>query len=488
MKPRLHNPWILLSFVPLFFFAAAGGAEALTLRWIDASKNEDGFKIERQRNGGHYVRIATLGPNTTSYVDSTVAPGAAYCYRVRAFNGKGSAVSSPACATMRADMTIAKGGSGAGRVLSSPAGINCGGACKASFPGQSIVTLSAVPAAGSVFAGWNGDKDCKNGMVTMKADRQCIATFKTLVASLAAKQSAAAAPASLASNSASAAPAVPTASTAAKQAPAGTSSRARSSVSGWPSGIGVFRPGTGEWFLDKNGSGVIDDCEADVCVRRFGQIGDVPVVGYWAGGRFSSLGFFDASDASWHLDLDGNGILDGCEAGACRRVYGRPGDLPVAGDWTGGGTTAIGVFRPSSGEWQLDADGDGSFDGCVVDLCPGFFGAPGDVPVVGDWSGDGRTKIGIFRPATGEWLLDFTGEGEPGSCPASCFLFGAPGDLPVAGDWDGSGADKIGVFRPRTGEWLLDLNGDGNWDGCGADLCLGPFGAPGDLPVAGNWP
>jgi len=29
-------------------------------------------------------------------------------------------------------------------------------------------------------------------------------------------------------------------------------------------------------------------------------------------------------------------------------TFGSPGDLPVAGDWDGGGKTAVGVYKPSA--------------------------------------------------------------------------------------------------------------------------------------------
>ncbi|WP_420836704.1 InlB B-repeat-containing protein, partial [Calidithermus terrae] len=53
-------------------------------------------------------------------------------------------------------LTVAKAGAGSGTVTSSPAGINCGPACAASFPGGTPVVLSAQPAAGSTFTGWGG--------------------------------------------------------------------------------------------------------------------------------------------------------------------------------------------------------------------------------------------------------------------------------------------------------------------------------------------
>jgi len=38
------------------------------------------------------------------------------------------------------------------------------------------------------------------------------------------------------------------------------------------------------------------------------------------------------------------------------------------------------------------------------------------------------------------------------------------------GDWTGTGQTRIGVFRGGT--WFLDLNGNGQWDGCEVDRCV----------------
>jgi Leucine-rich repeat (LRR) protein len=47
-------------------------------------------------------------------------------------------------------------GLGSGTVTSSPAGINCGGSCSASFAPGTVVTLNAQAASDSVFVGWGG--------------------------------------------------------------------------------------------------------------------------------------------------------------------------------------------------------------------------------------------------------------------------------------------------------------------------------------------
>lgn len=41
-------------------------------------------------------------------------------------------------------------------------------------------TLTAIPDASSAFAGWSGDADCLDGIVTMDANKSCTATFDSL--------------------------------------------------------------------------------------------------------------------------------------------------------------------------------------------------------------------------------------------------------------------------------------------------------------------
>ena len=53
-------------------------------------------------------------------------------------------------------LSVARGGTGNGRVVSSPAGVDCGASCSASFPSGSGVTLTATAIAGERFTGWSG--------------------------------------------------------------------------------------------------------------------------------------------------------------------------------------------------------------------------------------------------------------------------------------------------------------------------------------------
>jgi len=81
------------------------------------------------------------------------------------------------------------------------------------------------------------------------------------------------------------------------------------------------------------------------------------------------------------------------------------------------------------------------------------------------------SSIGIFKTTMHEWQLKRNITASNG-CNTDSY---------------GAGRSKIGVFRPTTGEWFLDLDGNGQWDGCGVDKCITSFGQEGDLPVAGKW-
>jgi titin len=63
----------------------------INLAWVDSSKNEVGFKIERKQGAaGTFAQIATTGANATSFADSGLAVGTTYFYRVRSHNAGGN--------------------------------------------------------------------------------------------------------------------------------------------------------------------------------------------------------------------------------------------------------------------------------------------------------------------------------------------------------------------------------------------------------------
>jgi hypothetical protein len=69
--------------------------------------------------------------------------------------------------------------SGNGTVTSSPAGINCGSTCSASYQSSTVVSLTETPASGYSFAGWSGGGCSGTGscVVTMSSAQSVAASF-----------------------------------------------------------------------------------------------------------------------------------------------------------------------------------------------------------------------------------------------------------------------------------------------------------------------
>lgn len=77
-------------------------------------------------------------------------------------------------------LTVERGGTGVGTVSSLPDGIDCGSECSATFDAGVKVTLTAEPAANSLFVGWTHD-ECSGTEVcelTMNNPKSVTATFE----------------------------------------------------------------------------------------------------------------------------------------------------------------------------------------------------------------------------------------------------------------------------------------------------------------------
>ena len=136
--------------------------------------------------------------------------------------------------------------------------------------------------------------------------------------------------------------------------------------------------------------------------------------------------------------------------------FGQAGDRPVTGDWNGDGVTDLGVVRGH--EWILtlgpygDSEGvpgESGDQGSPAVWRDFYFGSATDVPVTGDWNGDGTDGVGLFR--AGDLVPGRAARARRRTRPT--VSYGTPGDLPVVGDWDGDGTDGLGVARGTR--WYL---------------------------------
>jgi len=257
----------------------------------------------------------------------------------------------------------------------------------------------------------------------------------------------------------------------------------------WQSGfltatVGVYRPTTGQWLLrTSNTAG-----SPNLTFTFGGQPGDQPVAGDWDGDGRTDLGVF----------RDGTFLRGVITTATCTRCFtlttiepidplsfGQAGDMPVAGDWNGDGIDDIGVYRPNTSTFILRVPETttvaGPCHGCPpqiviirITTLTRQFGSVGDLPVTGDWDGDGKDSIGVFHSGVFLVTSDFF---ETNGSSA----FGFIGDLPLTGDWSGFGRRRLGLFHPSTATMSLETR-----LGEGPDINF-VFGSGSDLPVAGHW-
>jgi hypothetical protein len=200
--------------------------------------------------------------------------------------------------------------------------------------------------------------------------------------------------------------------------------------------VGVFRPSTHQWFLDQ----VQDNYNpaTTIQINNFGSAGDTPVVGNWGGSTIgdsrSYVGVFRPGTGQWFLDeVEGD-----YNPATTLQIdnFGANGDVAKVGNWLGGaqdGHAYVGVFRPGSGQWFLSKTNASYTPANTLQI--DNFGSPDDIAQVGDWRGTGLTEVGVFRSGPGAWYLSTTNTNYTQANTIQIGNFGSTGDQPVAGDW-----------------------------------------------------
>ena len=161
--------------------------------------------------------------------------------------------------------------------------------------------------------------------------------------------------------------------------------------------------------------------------------------------------------------VNGNGALANDAFGASIL------DIPVVGDFNGDGTADPALYRPSTATWFYQ-DSTNHFIGKV--LIPTFGQANLDLPVPADYNGSGVTIAGLYRPTTGQFIV-------AGVAGAVAVTTPKAGDVPVPADYDHTGKAEFAIYRPGfNASWII--RGP-------SGVHAIPFGGPGDIPVPGSY-
>ncbi|MBY0373197.1 MAG: hypothetical protein K2Q23_04335 [Bryobacteraceae bacterium] len=77
-------------------------------------------------------------------------------------------------------------------------------------------------------------------------------------------------------------------------------------------------------------------------------------------------------------------------------TFGQSGDLVISGNWTGNGQRALGIYRPSTGVFILDWNNNQTFDS-GTDRTVNAGGQSNDIPFVFTDPATNRDRPALFR-------------------------------------------------------------------------------------------
>ncbi len=234
---------------------------------------------------------------------------------------------------------------------------------------------------------------------------------------------------------------------------------------GWPSAIpapadydgddntdvAVMNPVDGRWYI-------YESITRYIRVRLWNWGNVIPVPADYDGDNRADIATYKPENGLWSISYS---LLSSSNtATSLAQNWGWSASLPVPADYDGDSKDDLAVFWPEGGYWYIRQSSKvGTTNEVLMSGAPIQWGWAEVKAVPGDYDGDRRADVAVYHPATGNWYIRKSSNGQLlGGAPIQ---WGWSDAIPAPGDYDKDGITDIAVYHPATGDWYIRKSSTG---------------------------